>query len=362
MTTQEQFSIHVHKDEERSHVAVHGTVPKSMIQSVRDDVLQRLGAQRKVDGFREGKVPPEVVERDVGHLEVWRQSALEVITSHFPEIAAELDVVPLGQPQLQITSVADKSDVSFQVQCFVMPDVTLPDYKPLLRALEKPEAPPEATDEEVEQVLIDVRRGLYKKAHPEHDLPQDDANLPEITDTYVQEVSQEHRTVEQFTKGVRESITREKALEARSSFRQKLLDTIIDHTTIHIPEIMVEEESKRAYEEMKSNASHFNTTIEAYLKAQNMSEGKLWEQLRDDARKRAKAQIVLNTISTKEQIRANEDEVKREVERFKQKQPDMTDEQLHTYISSLLTNEAVMQSLETVVGGGVASTATENAE
>ena len=106
--------------------------------------------------------------------------------------------------------------------------------------------------------------------------------------------------------------------------------------------------AKGAYEEMKAHAEHFNTTIEEYLKAQNMSEGKLWEQLRDDARKRAKIQLIMNTISTQENIRANIDEIEKEVERFKKKQTDMTDEQIHTYITSLLTNEAVIQSLEKI--------------
>ena len=80
-----------------------------------------------------------------------------------------------------------------------------------------------------------------------------------------------------------------------------------------------------------------------------MSEGRLWERLRDEARKRAKIQLLLNTISTKEHIHANIDEVQQEVERFKKKQTDMTDEQIHTYITSLLTNEAVIQSLEKIV-------------
>lgn len=351
MTTQEQFSIQTHKDGEKAHAKIDGVVPKDMIAAVRDEVLQRIAENKKIDGFREGNAPPEVVEREVGTLEIWRQSAQEVITKHFADIVAGEGVVPLGQPQMQITNIADKHDVSFQIEFYIMPEVTLPDYKPLLQKLEKPEEPKEATDEEMQQVLLDVRRGLYKKAHPEKDIPKDDSNLPELTDEYVQEVSQQHKDVESFKKGIQESITQEKALQARALFRQKLLDTIAEQTTITLPEIMIEEESKRAYEEMKAQAEHFNTTIEDYLKAQNMSEGKLWEQLRDDARKRAKIQLIMNTISTQENIRAGIDEVEREVERFKKKQTDMTDDQIHTYITSLLTNEAVVQSLEKIAAG-----------
>ena len=348
MTTQEQFSIQTQKDDEKAHTKIEGVVPKEMIEKVRNEVLKKIGEKKKIDGFREGKAPPDIIEREVGSLEVWRQSAQEVIMKNFAEIVAQEKVIPLGQPQLQITNIADKSDVSFQVQCYIMPEVTLPDYKALLQKLEKPEEPKSATDEEVEQTITDIRKGLYKKAHPEKDLPKDDNDLPDLTDAYIQEVSQQHKDIESFKKGVRESITQEKVLQTRALFRQKILDTITENTTITIPEIMIEEESKRAYEEMKAHAQHFNTTIEEYLKAQNMSEGKLWEQLRDDARKRARVQLIMNTISTQENIHAKIDEVEKEVERFKKKQTDMTDEQLHTYITTLLTNEAVIQSLEKI--------------
>ncbi|MCY4577305.1 MAG: trigger factor [Candidatus Kaiserbacteria bacterium] len=352
MTTREQFSIQIHKDGKRAHAKIEGVVPKDMIGAVRNGVIQKIGENKKIDGFREGNAPSEIVEREVGSLEIWRQSAQEVITKHFAEIVAGEEVVPLGQPQLQITNIADKNDVSFQIQFYMLPKVTLPDYKVLLQKLEKPEEPKGATDEEVQRVLLDVRKGLYKKAHPEKDVPKDEGDLPELTDTYVQEVSQQHKDVENFKKGIQESITQEKALQARALFRQKILDTIAENTAVTIPEIMIEEESKRAYEEMKGHAEHFKTTIEEYLKAQNMSEGKLWEQLREDARKRAKIQLIMNTVSTQENIRADIDEIEKEVARFKKKQTDMTDEQIHTYITSLLTNEAVVQSLEKIAVEG----------
>ena len=348
MTTQEQFSIQTHKDSEKAHAKIEGVVPKDMINKVYNEVLQKVGKSKKINGFREGAAPPEVVEREVGSLEVWRQGAQEVITKYFAEIVAGEEIVPLGQPQLQITSIADKGNVSFQIQFYTMPEVKLPEYKALLQKLEKPEKPEVATDDEVQQVVLDVRKGLYKKAHPEKDFPKNKDDLPELTDAYIQEISQQHKNIESFKKGVQESITQEKALQARALFRQKIIDTITENTAITIPEIMIEEESKRAYEEMKTQASNFNTTIEEYLKAQNMSEGKLWEQLRSDARKRAKMQLIMNTISTQENIHADIDEVQKEVERFKKKQTDMDDDQIHTYITSLLTNEAVIQSLEKI--------------
>ena len=349
MTVQEKFSIKVHKDEEKSHAQIEGIIPKHEIESVKKSVLKQLKSKRKIDGFRDGNAPLEIVEKEVGSLEVWRQSAQEVITKNFAEIIAEKKIVPLGNPQMQITSIADKSDVSFTIRFYTMPEVQLPEYKALIGNLKKPEKPEEATDDEVQQVVIDVQKGLYKKAHPEKDLPKDSKDLPKITDAYVQEISQQYKNVESFLRGVRESITKEKALQTRALFRQKIIDTIMENTKINIPEIMIKEESKRAYEDMKKHAEHFNTTIDEYLKAQNMTEEKLWDQLKDDAAKRAKTQMIMNAISIKDHIHANKDEVEKEIERFKKRETGMDENQLHTYIETLLTNEAVIQSLEKIV-------------
>lgn len=349
MTIQEKFSIRTQKDEDKSHAKIEGVIPKGEIEGVKKAVLERLKKKKKVDGFRDGNAPAHIMEKEIGSLEIWRQSAQEVITKNFAEIMAEEKMVPLGRPQMQITSITDKSDVSFSIQFYTMPEINLPEYKTLIGRLEKPEEPKGATDEEVQKVVTDVQKDLYRKAHPEKDIPKDKKNLPEITDEYIREISQQYKNVESFLRGVRESITKEKALQARALFRQKILDTVIENTKINIPKIMIEEDSKRAYEDIKKHAEHFNTTIEEYLKAQNMTEKKLWEQIRSDADRRAKAQLVMNAISAQEHIHADKDEVKREVERFKKKETGMDENQLHTYIETLLTNEAVVQALEKIV-------------
>ena len=71
MTTQEQFSIQTHKDNQKAHAKVEGIVPKDMTGKVYDEVLQEIRKSKKIDGFREGTAPPEIVEREVGSLEVW---------------------------------------------------------------------------------------------------------------------------------------------------------------------------------------------------------------------------------------------------------------------------------------------------
>ncbi len=346
MNIQEMFSLTVNADEERSHVEMTGVIPKEKIQEVRSSVLNRLKKEKNMDGFRKGAAPDDIVEKTVGSLEVWRQGAHEVIMRNFPEIVAAEHVAPLGQPQLQLISIPDNGDVTFRISFFTMPRVQLPDYASVVKTVVAPEEITEVSDEDVRQVLLDIRRGIYKREHPDRDPPADEKELPEITDERVREISQQHNDKEGFVTGLRESIIAEKNMQTRMEFRQKLMNAVIAETTVSIPEILIEEEKNRAYEDFKKQAEHFGTTVEKYLEAQGMTEEQLVRQFREDAKKRAQTQLVLNAVSAKEHIHADRESVEKESARFKQRANDMTDEQIHTYIESMLTNEAVLQFLE----------------
>lgn len=347
MNTKETFSLTIVRDEKRSRVTIEGVVPKDKIEAVYPSVVAQAGQDQKIDGFREGKVPASVVETKVGSFELWRKSAHTVVMDVFPTIVLEEKLVPLGMPALQLTSIADKGDAQFKIEFATMPVVEIPEYATALKDVAPLETETEATKEEVQMVLHDVRRSLYKKAHPEKSVPEDDAVLPEITDEYIREITNQYKDLASFTEGIKESINREKKVEARSKFRQRILDALLEHTQIVVPENVIEEESKRAHEEMKSQAKALNTSVEEYLKANEMTEEQLWEQLRTDAEKRSQVQFVLSAIGNKEEIYADPAEIDREMNRFKDRVGGaMTEDQMRVYLESLLSNEAVIQFLE----------------
>lgn len=350
MRTRELFSLTIEKDGEKSRVRITGTVPKEKIKEARAETLKKIGEKKKIDGFREGAAPPEVVERSVGALEVWQSAAQEVIAGNFAEMMAEEGLAPLGSPNMKFTAVPVGGDVSFEVEFFIMPDIDMPDYKAIVEGMEAFGEPEPATDEEVRRIVTDIRRNIYKKENPEKDLPKEE-DLPELTDEQAREITGRNEDAKSFVKGVRESITEEKKARARAECRQKILDAIREKTKIALPEIIVDEESKRAYNDLKARAEHLGTTIEEYLKNEGMTEEQLWERLKKEAEERSKVQLIMNTISAKENIHADREAVEKEVKRLKERGNGGNDEQIYMYIESLLTNEAVMRFLEARVGG-----------
>ena len=125
-----------------------------------------------------------------------------------------------------------------------------------------------------------------------------------------------------------------------------MLNAILEKTPVNIPENVIEEDSKNAYADFEKRVERFNTTIKDYLKEQNMTEEELREEIKGDSRKRAHTQLVMNALAVKENISVDLKEVEKEVERFKRRKSDMTDDQIRLYIETLLVNEAIMQFLE----------------
>ena len=344
MNTKKLLSLDIQKNEEEAHVEICGVVPSKEIEEMKNETLTHIAKHKKVDGFREGEVPLDVVEREVGALELWKQSASEVVMKNIPDVLVEEKLTPLDRPHIHITSIALGADVKFTLHFSLLPEVKLPNLDTI--EVKEPEKAEEATEEEVSAVLLDLRRAKYKKAHPEKEAPKEEKDLPELDDQFISEISKESKNIDEFKISVKENITKEKIMQRKNNFRSAILDAIIDGTTVVIPKSVIEEEAKRGRMEVQAHAETLQTTVEDFLEKQNITEETFMEDLRKDAEKRSKAQLVLNTISIKEKIQVDLKVLEKELERFSNKQHGMTEEQLRTYLNAILSNEAVIEFLE----------------
>ena len=184
-----------------------------------------------------------------------------------------------------------------------MPAITLPEYTSVLSPIGPCEAPEAVTDSDVDQVILDVRKGLYRQAHPEKPLPTDEQQLPTLTNEHITSLSSTCKDMDSFRAQIRDNVAKEKTLEKKNLHRDKIVKAVMDAVgDIVIPEIVVEEGAKNSYEEFKAKAERLGTTVEKYCEMEKISEDDLWNDLRTTARERSKTQMVLNAIREKEGI------------------------------------------------------------
>src|SRR5512142_351448 len=100
------------------------TVPAARVQKQRQQVTSRLAGQVRLPGFRKGKVPAKVLEKQFGaHID---QQALEkVIGDAYKEALAREGFEPITQGNVSNLEYQPGTDVTFDVEFEVRPQIEL---------------------------------------------------------------------------------------------------------------------------------------------------------------------------------------------------------------------------------------------
>ena len=369
-----------------SQVRIEGEIPFDELSKHRTAAIKHLGKDMEIDGFRKGNVPEKLIIARVGEMAVLSEMAERAIAESYPKTLLTHKIDAIGYPQIQITKIADGNPLGFTATVATLPEITLPDFKKIAAGVNKEKPSDEVTDEEVETQIKDILRQklayerLQKKAqgqththadgtvhegpaHDEegnpiedhdhdhdHDHEEDikDAELPELTDEYVQSLGKEGQftDVNDFKAKIREHIAIQKKQDAVASHRANLTDKIIDETKVELPQILIDSELDQMFNQMQSDLERANLNMDDYLGHIKKTKDDLKKEWTPAAEKRAKLQLVLNEIAKKEAITPDKGQVDAQVDQLMEQYKDADESRVRIYVTSVMQNEAVMQMLE----------------
>jgi trigger factor len=118
-----------------------------------DAAYQRIAKQVNIPGFRKGKVPPPVIDRQVGRGVVLDEAINEALPKLYVQALEDNDLQPLAQPEIDITRFEDNSTLEFTAEVDVRPTIEVPAYDDLTIEV----ADIAVTDEEVEEQVQALR-------------------------------------------------------------------------------------------------------------------------------------------------------------------------------------------------------------
>jgi trigger factor len=104
-------------------------VPYDELKPSLDAAYKSIGNQVVVPGFRKGKVPPRIIDQRFGRGAVIEEAVNEALPKFYLQAVEESDVRPLGQPEVDVTSVPDPTtggELKFTAEVDVRPEFTLP--------------------------------------------------------------------------------------------------------------------------------------------------------------------------------------------------------------------------------------------
>ena len=139
-------------------------VPFEELKPSLDAAYKKIAQQINVPGFRRGKVPPTVIDRQVGRGAVLDQAINDVLPQKYVEALQENSLEPVAQPEIEVTRLEDNETLEFTAEVDVKPEITLPAYDDLEAQVDDIELTDEDVEEQVQALrerfatLIDVDR------------------------------------------------------------------------------------------------------------------------------------------------------------------------------------------------------------
>jgi trigger factor len=103
-------------------------VPFEELQPSLDAAYQAIAKQVNIPGFRKGKVPPAIIDRQVGRGPVLDEAVNNALPQLYVAALQENDLEPLAQPDIDVTRLEDNETLEFTAEVDVKPEITLPDY------------------------------------------------------------------------------------------------------------------------------------------------------------------------------------------------------------------------------------------
>ena len=125
-----------------------------------DEAKKELAKNLKLEGFREGKVPPEIAEKKLDK-ETILQKAIEIgIKKAYEQAIKEKNLEVIGQPEIKILNSGWEKPLEVKIQVWVLPEVKLPDYKKIASQVERKKI--EVKDSEVEETIKWIQKSRAK--------------------------------------------------------------------------------------------------------------------------------------------------------------------------------------------------------
>lgn len=122
------------------------------IEDHKQRAYRRLVQQYVIPGFRKGKTPRVILERHIG-TETFIQDDIEgLLERSVADAVEQQELEPIGQPQ--VTDLESLNPIRFRATVSLSPEVELGDYESIRVDWEEPEV----TEEQIEEVLNNLRR------------------------------------------------------------------------------------------------------------------------------------------------------------------------------------------------------------
>jgi trigger factor len=132
-----------------SRVKLTVEIPFADLKPHLEKAYQEIAKSVTIPGFRKGKVPSMVIDQRFGRGAVLQEAINAALPAAFEAAVTEANVVPLGEPDVEVTRLEDGEVVEFTAELDIRPEFEVADFTTLTATVD----PVRSVEDEVEERL-----------------------------------------------------------------------------------------------------------------------------------------------------------------------------------------------------------------
>ena len=347
---------------EKSMMEVKVTFTTEEWKKAQEKALDKLAKQVKIDGFRKGHVPKQLVKARLGKGTILEEATDMILQQNYSGILLDNDIRPVGQPEVKIDEISEDV-LKLTVTAPVAPEVQLGQYK----GLEVKKTQVKVTKKEIEAELknyqnqfaelvikedgqvengdtavidfegfkdgvafeggkgenhpLEIGSGSFIPGFEEQligmgvgEENEIEVTFPEIDDELAKDVNVDGiETLADLETYTKEQIKNRKQNEAEAKFSDDIFNAVIENTPLEVPDAMIETELQQMLREVEQNLSQQGLTMDLFQQLTGKTLDDMKAEMREQAEKRVKFNLILSEIVKAENIEVSDDEVDDEI-------------------------------------------------
>ena len=141
--------------------------------------------------------------------------------------------------------------------------------------------------------------------------------LPAIDDDFVKDVS-EFDTLDELKADTREKLAASKKDQAENSMKNSVIEAVFNANDIDVPAPLVEQEIDSQIGQFDQQLRAQGMDLQTYMQYLGKTPDEVRDDIREEARKKVKTQMLVSAVADQEEVEVSEDELNAEIEKMAQ--------------------------------------------
>ena len=263
-------------------------IPWSQVQVSYEKIGAQARSGMEVPGFRKGKAPKELTDKNIDKTRVYEQVIREIVPQLYAEAIKEHNLIPITSPKIDVLKAKEKEDWLLKATVPLKPKINLKNYKEKIKILKKSKP---------------------KIWTPGSDTKKEDEKKYSLDD---------------------------------------LLKIILEEAEVELSDMLVTDEANRLLADLIDQTKKLGLTVEQYL----IAKGKTTEQIKAEYAKQAqvnlKTQFILAEIADQAKITVTREDLAKMIEKVENPEEREKLKNDSYYLAHLLRQQKTLDFLNTL--------------